>query len=286
MLLTRRKILALSTAGAFSALAGCTSVARIYRVIAPTLTLPPSPLRGWDDIVRRAWGSGKGRFSLSPIEVAGPSAPPDATWVAQATPGTSVAPLLQSVNLRPGSLAPWAVDAFTDATGSLTAFPVAVGQLQFYVNGDQLKLHGITDLTQWTWAALETAVAPVAGSHAAVVGWGWGLVKSLLETRPIYHHRDATIRGHVFVSFLALVLHDELQRRLAAKGLTLEWGQVRQDLAALQEVEVREGEQWYLLRTALQGVAGKVLQAVGVAVPPPVRPLPVVPTPDPALAVP
>lgn len=110
--------------------------------------------------------------------------------------------------------------------------------------------------------------------------------KSLLQTRPIYHHWDATIRGHVFVSFLALVLHDELQRRLAAKGLELEWGQVRQDLTALQEVEVREGEQWYLLRTTLQGVAGKVLQAVGVAVPPPVRPMPVVPTPDQGLALP
>jgi hypothetical protein len=56
---------------------------------------------------------------------------------------------------------------------------------------------------------------------------------------------------------------------------------VRQDLAALEEVEVRDAEQWYLLRTALQGVAAKVLQAVGVAVPPPVRPLPVVPTPTP-----
>ena len=47
---------------------------------------------------------------------------------------------------------------------------------------------------------------------------------------------------------------------------------IRQDLEALGQVEVREGEQWYLLRTALQGVSGKVLQAVGVAAPPTVRP--------------
>ncbi|MFH1015674.1 MAG: transposase, partial [Chloroflexota bacterium] len=52
----------------------------------------------------------------------------------------------------------------------------------------------------------------------------------------------------------------------------LEWDVIRQDLEALAQVEVREGKQWYLLRTALQGVAGKVLQAAGVAVPPPVRP--------------
>jgi transposase len=30
--------------------------------------------------------------------------------------------------------------------------------------------------------------------------------KSLLETRPIFHKCDATIRGHVFCSFLALIL--------------------------------------------------------------------------------
>jgi transposase len=98
------------------------------------------------------------------------------------------------------------------------------------------------------------------------------LTKSVLETRPIFHQWDATIRGHVFCSFLALVLVDELQRRLSAKGWKLEWDVIRQDLEALDQVEVREGEQWYLLRTALQGVAGKVLQAAGVAVPPPVRP--------------
>jgi hypothetical protein len=97
-------------------------------------------------------------------------------------------------------------------------------------------------------------------------------IKSVLETRPIFHQWDATIRGHVFCSFLALVLVDELQRRLAARGWKLEWDVICQDLEALAQVEVRDGEQWYHLRTTLQGVAGKVLQAAGVAIPPPVKP--------------
>src|SRR5512142_591629 len=54
--------------------------------------------------------------------------------------------------------------------------------------------------------------------------------KSLLETRPIYHHCDDTIRGHVFCSFLALVLRHELQSRLRAKGRQLEWADVIADL--------------------------------------------------------
>jgi len=96
--------------------------------------------------------------------------------------------------------------------------------------------------------------------------------KSLLRTRPIYHQWDATIRGHVFCSFLALVLVDELQRRLVSQGLKLEWDIIKQDLQSLDQARVREGSQWYLLRSPLQGVTGKVLQAAGVAIPPPVRP--------------
>ena len=104
--------------------------------------------------------------------------------------------------------------------------------------------------------------------------------KSLLDTRPVFHRWDATIQGHVFCSFLALVLLDELKRRLAQRGgVEAKWADIRRDLLALAEVEVWDGEHWYLLRTALQGTAGKVCQAVGVALPSPVRPLEnVVPT--------
>jgi hypothetical protein len=77
----------------------------------------------------------------------------------------------------------------------------------------------------------------------------------------------------VFCSFLALVLFDELKRRVRERGWNLEWNDIRHDLQSLHEVEVSEAEDTYLLRTPLQGVAGKVLQAVGVAVPPPVRPV-------------
>jgi len=39
------------------------------------------------------------------------------------------------------------------------------------------------------------------------------MAKSILETRPIYHKCDETIRGHVFCSFLALCLKRELEIR-------------------------------------------------------------------------
>ena len=40
--------------------------------------------------------------------------------------------------------------------------------------------------------------------------------KAILRTRPIYHSSDAAIRGHVFCSFLALMLQKELADRCRA----------------------------------------------------------------------
>lgn len=97
-------------------------------------------------------------------------------------------------------------------------------------------------------------------------------MKSLLATRPIYHRRDETIRGHVFCSFLALVLRHELEDRLAARGLTdLEWTQMLRDLDGLEEAELAKDGKRFLLRSEAAGVTGKVFQAVGVAMPPTVQ---------------
>ncbi len=41
---------------------------------------------------------------------------------------------------------------------------------------------------------------------------------SLLDPRPIFHQWDTTIKGPVFGSFQAVVLLDELPRRLADRG--------------------------------------------------------------------
>jgi transposase len=96
-------------------------------------------------------------------------------------------------------------------------------------------------------------------------------VKSVLETRPIYHKLDETIRGHVFCSFLALMLLKQLQQKMEARGWRLEWERVRHDLDELQEFTVRNPGKTFLIRSQTLGDVGKALQAVGVAVGPTVR---------------
>ena len=96
-------------------------------------------------------------------------------------------------------------------------------------------------------------------------------VKSILETRPVYHQRDENIRGHVFCSFLSLVLRKELDRRLKEAGHNFEWADIKQDLNSLQEVVIEDNGKSLALRTECLGTCGKVFQSVGVAIPPTIR---------------
>ena len=95
--------------------------------------------------------------------------------------------------------------------------------------------------------------------------------KSILETRPIYHKRDATIRGHVFCSFLALVLKQELESRMRRTDLEWEWKEVIRGLDALQQVEANFQGRRFLFRSQLTADASQAVRATGVAIPPTLR---------------
>jgi transposase len=98
-------------------------------------------------------------------------------------------------------------------------------------------------------------------------------VKSLLQTRPVYHQNDANIAGHVFCSFLALVLRKELDQRLAENKHRFEWSDIKQDLKALKQVQIEEDGKRFAIRSESKGVCGKVFQSVHVAIPPTIREL-------------
>ena len=85
--------------------------------------------------------------------------------------------------------------------------------------------------------------------------------QALLETRPIFHQTDATIRGHVFCSFLALILAKAVEDRLATRTVDAEWADILADIDRLQEIKVEQDGKQFLLRTPTTGCAGKVFQA-------------------------
>ena len=82
---------------------------------------------------------------------------------------------------------------------------------------------------------------------------------------------DAAIRGHVFCSFLALVLLKQLQSRMEQRGSVTEWERLKGDLDNLQEVTVKASGQPFVIRTQTRGDAGKAIQAVGLHLGPVVR---------------
>ena len=98
-------------------------------------------------------------------------------------------------------------------------------------------------------------------------------MKSILETRPIYHQRDEAIRGHVFCSFLALVLRKELDRRLEKAGHCFEWADIKQDLKSLQEIVIEDNGKRLAIRSECKGSCGRLFQSVGVAIPLTIREL-------------
>jgi len=95
--------------------------------------------------------------------------------------------------------------------------------------------------------------------------------KHLLSTRPIFHKRDETIRGHVFCSFLALVLKKALEDHIAALGRDSSWPEIIADLDSLTETEIEQDGKRFVLRCAPRQAASLALRATGVALPPTVR---------------
>jgi hypothetical protein len=92
-----------------------------------------------------------------------------------------------------------------------------------------------------------------------------------MRTRPIYHSSDAAIRGHVFCSFLALILRKEFDARCRAAGQQYEWGDVLRDLDRMQEVVIEKEGRQMTLRTPASGLIGPLFKAVRIALPPNIR---------------
>lgn len=92
--------------------------------------------------------------------------------------------------------------------------------------------------------------------------------KSLLDTRPVYHQVDDTIVGHVFCSFLALVLKKALMDKLEARKLKLEWADIKTSLDDVRLVQGEFAGRKVTMRSEMKGCASDVFRAVGVGIPP------------------
>lgn len=93
-------------------------------------------------------------------------------------------------------------------------------------------------------------------------------VKSVLQTRPIHHQRDDTIRGRVFSSCLVFVLLKALEQRMHARGFSYEGARLGEELDDLAEIRLEAADRQVLVRSIPRSDAGRALQAAGVALGP------------------
>ena len=120
-----------------------------------------------------------------------------------------------------------------------------------------------------TNTSLPTDEVAQAYRHLTWIERLWRDLKTIVELRPVFHWRSRdNVKGHIFVCFLSLYLAALLKRRLAEAKVDAQWDEVIRDLSALRAVTVELGGEQYLMRSPLQGTAGKILAAVGVKPPP------------------
>jgi transposase len=108
--------------------------------------------------------------------------------------------------------------------------------------------------------------------------------KAVMRTRPIFHSCDAAIRGHVFCSFLALLLQKRLDDLAEATGTTLEWKTLLRDLDRLQQLRMRHRGADWLVRTDASPALAAVFRHAKIALPSRVKPLAPPATPPPKSA--
>ncbi len=145
----------------------------------------------------------------------------------------------------------------------------AVWQVEEAKIADEAQFDGVWALrTNTSLAASEVALKY---KQLWQVEQSFRTAKSLLRTRPVYHRRDETIRGHVFCSFLALVLKKELERRLREAGIEAEWAEVMRDLGRLRETEVELQGKRFVVRSKAYGAVGQIVRSVGARLPATVR---------------
>ena len=148
----------------------------------------------------------------------------------------------------------------TKATKDKPAFEIDPGKL-----ADEARFDGISVVR--TNARITPLQAVLRYRDLLEVEGLFRAAKATFDTRPIFHQSDAAIRGHVFCSFLALVLAKELTRLCEARGLKPEWQRLLNDLDRLQQATIEKDGKVITTRTHVSGQVGNVFKAAGIALP-------------------
>ncbi|MCL4386824.1 IS1634 family transposase [Patescibacteria group bacterium] len=94
------------------------------------------------------------------------------------------------------------------------------------------------------------------------------ILKSHLETRPIFHWTEKRILGHLVLCFLAFLLERILELELKRNEINYSASGIREALNSLQVSEVEIEGRTFLLRSRVEGLANDILRCFKIKIPP------------------
>ena len=94
-------------------------------------------------------------------------------------------------------------------------------------------------------------------------------LKTELGLRPIYHHKEERVTGHLFISLLAYHLVHSLRFQLKLQGIHLSWDSLRNMMSTQQRITIKiptDEKKTIHLRTTTQAEVRhkKIYDALGV----------------------
>lgn len=93
------------------------------------------------------------------------------------------------------------------------------------------------------------------------------ILKSHVETRPIFHWTEKRIKGHMVLCFIAFLIERTLELELSKHNIEYSSAKIREAINSLQfsEIEI-EGKKFYL-RSPVEGLANDILRALRIRIP-------------------
>ena len=93
------------------------------------------------------------------------------------------------------------------------------------------------------------------------------VLKSHIETRPIFHWTPKRIKGHITLCFIAFLLERTLELELKKNNISASPDKIREALNSLQVSELIIDKNIFLLRSKVQGLAYNILKSLKIPLP-------------------
>ncbi len=122
-----------------------------------------------------------------------------------------------------------------------------------------------TDLEDWDEATLWRTYTTLTDLEAV-----FRSLKTEFGLRPVFHHKEERVSGHLFISLLAYHFVHVMRTKLKAKGLVYSWETIRQMLGTQQRITVvlpgRKGKTFHVRKSTTPEPHQKILyEAMGIA---------------------